>query len=41
MSPQEIEELFNSFAEGYFNKLKLYGIGGGVFGLFSLIPLAF
>ena len=41
MSPQEIEELFNSFAKGYFNKLKLYGIGGGVFGLFSLIPLCF
>jgi uncharacterized membrane protein YheB (UPF0754 family) len=33
MHPKEIEEMFNSFAKSYFNKLTLYGVGGAVFGL--------
>jgi|GEM_PF-3475148 Uncharacterized protein conserved in bacteria len=37
MNPREIEELFNSFAKKYFNKLKLYGLGGAVFGLHWIV----
>lgn len=37
MEPKEIEDLFNSFAKKYFNKLKLYGLGGAVFGLHWII----
>lgn len=33
MEPKEIEDLFNSFAKKYFNRLKLYGLGGAIFGL--------
>jgi uncharacterized membrane protein YheB (UPF0754 family) len=34
MNPQEIEELFNSFAKKYFKKLENYGWLGGGIGLF-------
>ncbi|WP_411682056.1 DUF445 family protein [Clostridium thailandense] len=37
MDPKEIEELFNSFAKKYFSKLKLYGVGGAVFGIHWII----
>ena len=38
MEPEEIEEMFNSFAEKYFTRLKLYGwMGSGIGGLFELI----
>lgn len=37
MNPREIEELFNSFAKKYFNKLKLYGLGGAIFGLHWIV----
>ena len=37
MHPKEIEEMFYSFAGSYFNKLKLYGGIGAVFGLPSLV----
>ena len=33
MHPKEIEEMFNSFAKSYFDKLTLYGVGGAVFGV--------
>lgn len=33
MEPKEIEDLFNSFAKKYFDRLKLYGFGGAAFGL--------
>ncbi|WP_242941951.1 DUF445 family protein [Desulfonispora thiosulfatigenes] len=33
MQTEEIEDLFNSFAGGYFRKLESYGLFGGVFGL--------
>jgi len=33
MSPAKIEELFNSFASGYFARLRLYGWFGAGFGL--------
>lgn len=33
MNAKEIEDLFNSFAKKYFNRLKLYGFGGAFFGL--------
>ncbi|WZL71713.1 DUF445 family protein [Clostridiaceae bacterium 35-E11] len=35
MNPQEIEELFNSFAKRYFRTLEGYGLVGGIFGLVS------
>lgn len=42
LNPREIHELFNSFAGKYFTRLKLYGLGGGVFGLhFSIVMVAF
>ncbi|MBC2581463.1 DUF445 family protein [Clostridium sp. DJ247] len=37
MEPKEIEDLFNSFAEKYFNKLKLYGFGGAAFGFHWIV----
>lgn len=40
MSPKEIEDLFNSFAKKYFNKLKLYGLGGAIFGLHWIVGVA-
>ena len=40
MEPREIEEVFNSFAKKYFNKLKLYGLGGAVFGLHWIVGVA-
>ncbi len=36
MHPQEIEDMFNSFAGNYFKKLKLYGVGGAFFGIPSM-----
>jgi uncharacterized membrane protein YheB (UPF0754 family) len=36
MSAKEIEDLFNSFAGEYFKKLKLYGLGGAIFGIPSM-----
>lgn len=39
MEPREIEELFNSFAKKYFDRLKLYGLWGGVFGLHWIIGI--
>lgn len=33
MSPNEIEDMFNSFAEPYFRKLESYGWFGGIIGL--------
>ncbi len=33
MNPQEIEDLFNSFAKHYFRKLELYGFWGGLLGI--------
>lgn len=40
MEPKEIEDLFNSFAKKYFNKLKLYGLWGAVFGIHWIVGLA-
>lgn len=41
LNPKEIHELFNSFAGKYFTRLKLYGLGGGIFGFhFSIVALA-
>lgn len=37
MEPKEIEDLFNSFAKKYFNRLKLYGFGGAIFGIHWII----
>lgn len=39
MEPREIEDLFNSFAKKYFNKLKLYGLWGAVFGIHWIVGL--
>ncbi|MFW6008055.1 MAG: DUF445 family protein [archaeon] len=40
MGPDEIEEMFNSFAGRYFKRLKLYGwIGGGIGAIFELLPV--
>lgn len=39
MEPREIEDLFNSFAKKYFNKLKLYGLWGAVFGIHWIVAL--
>lgn len=39
MEPREIEDLFNSFAKKYFDRLKLYGLWGGIFGLHWLIGI--
>jgi len=40
MSPESIEELFNSFAARYFKRLKLYGwMGSGIGGLAELINI--
>jgi len=36
MHPKEIEEMFYSFAGGYFKKLKMYGAIGAVFGVPSM-----
>lgn len=33
MEPKKIHEMFNSFADKYFKKLMLYGLGGFVFGI--------
>lgn len=41
MKPEEIEDLFNSFAKKYFNRLKLYGLGGGVFGIHWMLGVIF
>ncbi len=40
MEPKEIEDLFNSFAKKYFERLKLYGLGGAIFGLHWIIGIA-
>ncbi len=39
MDAKEIEDLFNSFAKKYFDKLKLYGFGGAFFGLHWIIGI--
>lgn len=33
MEPKKIHEMFNSFADKYFRRLMLYGLGGFVFGI--------
>ena len=40
LNPREIHELFNSFAGKYFTRLKLYGLGGGIFGVHFFIVIA-
>jgi uncharacterized membrane protein YheB (UPF0754 family) len=39
MNAKEIEDLFNSFAKKYFDRLKLYGFGGAFFGLHWIIGI--
>jgi uncharacterized membrane protein YheB (UPF0754 family) len=39
MEPKKIHEMFNSFADKYFRRLMLYGLGGFVFGINTYIGL--
>ncbi len=37
MNPKNIHDIFNSFAEKYFDRLKLYGMFGGIVGIILVI----
>ncbi|WP_300368963.1 hypothetical protein [Brachyspira sp.] len=37
MNPKNIHDVFNSFAKEYLNRLKLYGMFGGIVGIFLVI----
>jgi len=39
MEPKKIHEMFNSFADKYFRRLMIYGLGGFVFGINAYIGL--
>ncbi len=39
MEPKKIHEMFNSFADKYFRRLMLYGLGGFVFGINAYLGL--
>lgn len=41
MDPQQIDDLFDSFARDYFRRLEMYGLSGGLMSLFTNSPILF